>query len=298
MLSFTDLAFRLEPKEGSGGPGREASLLVSEHVTEEAGRLLRSEGACYLDAGGNCYLRQGPLLAFVRGQETAEGASSERPMRAFNAAGLKLIFVLLAREEAAGWAYRRLSKVAGVSRGAVGYVMEDLGRLGFLEEVEGKRRLRRKPELLERWPRGFAERLRPKLSRGRFGFVDENGQARWRQLELASRKAQWGGEPAADLLVGDLRPKRLVVYTQEDTSKICRGLRLAPEEEGPVELLDMFWDLAQLQAQDQGRAQSGPRDAPFETVPPVLAYADLIAGADPRGVEAARRIREQQLEVE
>lgn len=193
MLSFTDLAFRLEPKEGSGGPGREASLLVSEHVTEEAGRLLRSEGACYLDAGGNCYLRQGPLLAFVRGQETAEGASSERPMRAFNAAGLKLIFVLLAREAAAGWAYRRLSKVAGVSRGAVGYVMEDLGRLGFLEEVEGKRRLRRKPELLERWPRGFAERLRPKLSRGRFGFVDENGQARWRQLELASRKAQWGG---------------------------------------------------------------------------------------------------------
>ena len=48
LLSSTDLAVGPGPKEGSREAGKEASLLVSEHMTEEAGRLLRSKGACYL----------------------------------------------------------------------------------------------------------------------------------------------------------------------------------------------------------------------------------------------------------
>ena len=301
LLSSTEFTSGLEQKEGSEEAGRKASVFVSEHVTGEAGRLLRSKGICYLDAGGNCYLRQGLLLAFVRGQETAEEVSSERPTRAFNATGLKLIFVLLARQEAAGWTYRRLSKVAGVSRGAVGYVLEDLRRLGFLEEIGGERRLRKRPELLERWTEQFAERLRPKLGRGRFRFTDEDARVRWRDLKLESRKTQWGGEPAADLLGYDLRPKQFPLYTKEDTSQICRELGLAPKEGGSVEILDMFWDPGRLRYEDRDQGRNDPQDArpegvpPTESVPPILTYADLIAGADPRGVEAARRIREKHL---
>jgi len=298
LLSSADLAVEPEPevgpgsKEGSGGAGREAPLLVSEHVTEEAGRLLRSKGACYLDAAGNCYLRQGPLLALIRGQEAAEGVSSERPMRAFNAAGLKLIFVLLAREEAAGWTYRRLSKAAGASRGAVGYVMEDLRRLGFLEEAQGKRQLRRKPQLLERWARRFAERLRPKLSRGRFRLASGDAPAPWRKLELDQEETRWGGEPAADLLVEDLRPKRFTLYSRKKTSEICRALGMAPDEEGPIEILDMFWDPGVLEDRE------APVLGPPESVPPLLVYADLVAGADPRGIDVARRLREQYFPAE
>jgi hypothetical protein len=303
LLSSADLAIGLGPKDNRRQAGREASLLVSEHVTEEAGRLLRSKGACYLDATGNCHLRQGPLLAFVRRQEAAEGVSSERPTRAFNAAGLKLIFVLLSREEAAGWTYRRLSKAAGASRGAVGYVMEDLRRLGFLEEAEGKRRLRREPELLERWTQRFAERLRPKLSRGRFRFVGENAPGQWRQLKLDQEKTRWGGEPAAGLLVGDLRPKQLTLYSRQKTSEVCKTLGMAPDEEGPIEILDMFWDPGALEdrvleedgaLEDQGEPALGPP----ESVPPLLVYADLIAGADPRGVDVAPRLREKYLPAE
>lgn len=300
-----------EPEEGSGEAGREARreapLLVSEHVTGGAGRLLRSKGACYLDAAGNCHLRQGPLLAFVRGQKTSEEASSERPIRAFNAAGLKLIFALLAREEAPGWTYRRLSKVAGVSRGAVGYVMEDLRRLGFLEEVQGKRRLCRKPELLERWTQRFAERLRPKLSRGRFRLAGGDTPGQWRQLKLDPEETRWGGEPAAGLLVGDLRPKRFTLYSRKKTSEVCQAFGMAPDEKGPIEVLDMFWDPGALEDQaPEDRVledrvledQEEPAPGPPESAPPLLVYADLIAGADPRGIDVARRLREKYLPAE
>lgn len=303
LLSSADLAVGPGPKESTRHAGREASLLVSEHVTEEAARLLRSKGACYLDAAGNCYLRQGPLLAFVCGQEAAEGVSSERPTRAFNAAGLKLIYVLLARKEAAGWTYRRLSKAAGVSRGAVGYVMEDLRRLGFLEEVQGKRQLRRKPQLLDRWAQRFAERLRPKLSRGRFRFVGENPPGQWRKLKLDPEETRWGGEPAAGLLVGDLRPKRFTLYSRKKTSEVCQALGMAPDEEGPIEILDMFWDPGALEdrvLEEDGALedQEEPAPGPPESVPPLLVYADLVARADPRGINAARRLREKYLPAE
>ena len=287
-----------ELKDSTGEKeGAAASLLVSERVTEGAADLLRAEGTCYLDAAGNCYQRGGSLLVFVRGQKPKKESGPRRPNRAFEGAGLKLIFALLAREEAAGWTYRRLSDLVGISRGAVGYVMEDLRRLGFLEEIGGERRLRRRAELLKRWAEPFSERLRPKLLRGRFSPAQEKGTAEWRELALDPAETQWGGEPAAELLVGDLRPKRFSLYTRKSTSKVCRELGLAPDEEGAVELLEMFWD-PEVLGQFRGEGGPGEEGKLSRSVPPTLAYGDLIARADSRAVEAARRVRKEHLNWE
>ena len=279
-------------KEGAAAP-----LLVSERVTEGAADLLRAEGTCYLDTVGNCYLQSGSFFVFIRGQKPKKEPVSRRPNRAFEGAGLKLIFALLAREAAGGGTYRRLSDLVSISRGAVGYVMEDLRRLGFLEEVGGERRLRRRSELLKRWAGPFAERLRPKLLRGRFAFVEEKGTAEWRELALDPAETQWGGEPAAELLVGDLRPKRFSLYTRQETSEVCRELGLAPDEDGAVELLEMFWD-PEVFGQFRGERAPGEEGTPSRSVPPALAYGDLIARADSRAVEAARRVREEHLNWE
>jgi hypothetical protein len=303
VLSSADFGGAQDLKsQGEKGDAREeggsaAPLLVSERVTEGAADLLRAEGTCYLDTAGNCYLRGGSLLVFVRGRKPRKEPASRRPNRAFEGAGLKLIFALLAREEAAGWTYRRLSDLVGISRGAVGYVMEDLRRLGFLEEVGGKRRLRRRPELLKRWAEPFAERLRPTLLRGRFSPAQEKGSAEWRELALDPAETQWGGEPAVELLVGDLRPKRFSLYTRQATSKVCRELGLAPDEEGAVELLEMFWD-PEVLGQFRGEGAPGEEGKLSRSVPPALAYGDLIARADSRAVEAARRVREEHLNWE
>ena len=291
-LNSQELKDSTAEKEGAAAP-----LLVSERVTEGAADLLRAEGTCYLDTAGNCYLRGGSLLVFVRGRKPKKEPVSKRPNRAFEGAGLKLIFALLAREEATGWTYRRLSDLVGISRGAVGYVMEDLRRLGFLEEVGGERRLRRRPELLKRWAGPFAERLRPTLLRGRFSPAQEKGSAEWRELTLDPAETQWGGEPAAELLVGDLRPKRFSLYTRQETSEVCRELGLAPDEEGAVELLEMFWD-PEVLGQLRGEGGPGEEGTPPRSVPPALAYGDLIARADSRAVEAARRVQEEHLNWE
>jgi len=294
LLSAVDFGGSQRRKESAGEKRKESAVpvLVSGHVTEGAADLLRAEGTCYLDAAGNCYLRGGSLLVFVRGQKSKRKPASRRPNRAFEGAGLKLIFALLARAEAAGWTYRRLAELVGISRGAVGYVMEDLRRLGFLEEIGGERRLQRQPELLERWAGPFAERLRPKILRGQFAFVGKKRRAEWRALALDPTETQWGGEPAADLLVGDLRPKWFSLYTRTETSEVCRDLGLAPDEDGAVEILDMFWDPQAL----GGEGEADNLRELSRSVPPALAYGDLVARADSRAVEAARRVREEHLD--
>ena len=304
LLSTADFGgaqgLKSQGEKGDAGEegGSAAPLLVSERVTEGAAALLRAEGTCYLDTAGNCYLRGSSLFVFIRGQKLKRTPAPKRPNRAFEGAGLKLIFALLAREEAVGWTYRKLSDLVGISRGAVGYVMEDLRRLGFLEEVGGERRLRRRPELLKRWTGPFAERLRPTLLRGRFSPAQEKGSAEWRELALDPAETQWGGEPAAELLVEGLRPKRFSLYTRKETFKVCRELGLAPDEEGAVELLEMFWDPQALRQTFGGEGTPGEEGKPSRSVPPALAYGDLIARADSRAVEAARRVQEEHLNWE
>lgn len=255
-------------------------LLISDHVTDDAGDLLREEGFSYLDASGNCFLQSGSLFLFVHGQKPKSRRRSDRSIRAFNAAGLKLIFALLVRESTASWTYRELADLVDVSRGTVGYVMHDLEDLGFIEKRKGKRQLRNQADLMDRWATGYTERLRSKLSRGRFQFLPSRKATGW-QSHLSNLWAtKWGGEPGADLLTGNFRPEGLTLYTREDTSTVCRELEAAPDPEGSIEIRDMFWDAVELEAHDDARGST------TKHVPPLLIYADLVASADSR----ARRV--------
>ena len=58
--------------------------------------------------------------------------------------------------------------------------------------------------------------------------------------------------------------------------------RLRPDAEGDIEILDAFWGFDNEQPMAQ-------------TVPPLLAYADLIATLDPRNLEVAKLIHDQYL---
>jgi hypothetical protein len=58
--------------------------------------------------------------------------------------------------------------------------------------------------------------------------------------------------------------------------------KLRADPQGDIEILDAFWDF-----EDE-------KPMP-ETVPPLLAYADLIATLDPRNLEAAKLIHERYL---
>jgi hypothetical protein len=59
-----------------------------------------------------------------------------------------------------------------------------------------------------------------------------------------------------------------------------RELRLVPDKEGNIELVQAFWNRELVQPQDG-------------VAPAVLVYADLIASIDSRNHEAAARIKKQ-----
>ena len=237
----------------------------------------------YLDKAGNCYLSGGSLLLFVHGHKPADDRQARRPVRAFNKSGLKLIFALLANEDTLNWTYRELAGLVGISRGAVGYVMSDLETLGFLEKTSQGRHLRQRGKLIERWTTGYAERLRPKLLRGRYRIIPDWGG--WQNQLSGLGSTQWGGEPAADFLTGTFRPALLTLYIREATSTVCEKLEAAPDPEGGIEILDMFWDPEGLT----------PDGAGANRAPPLLVYADLVALADPRGLDIAQKIRKEHL---
>ena len=68
-------------------------------------------------------------------------------------------------------------------------------------------------------------------------------------------------------------------------STVCEKLEAAPDPEGSIEILNMFWDPGDLT----------PDGATANRVPPLLVYADLVALADPRGLDIARKIRKEHL---
>ena len=60
-----------------------------------------------------------------------------------------------------------------------------------------------------------------------------------------------------------------------------KQLHLVPDNNGPIELLTPFWDTKTIKLKYQ------------DTVPPLLAYAELISSFDSRNRETAERIKKQ-----
>lgn len=268
------------------GTARKGELYVCDRLADVAARLLRERGVSYLAPGGNAYLSAEGLLLFVKdGTAKASMTPLSEPNRAFKRSGLKIIFAFLCNPATLQWTYRDIARVSGVSHGTVRYVLSDLADLGFVDEAEGDQRvLRLRPALAKRWAQAYGETLRPKLLRRRYRFRKEDGGISWRSADLGPLKAFWGGEPGADLLTGDLRPERYTLYTNEGVGAVAEALQALPDDGGPIETLDLFWDPEVLPANAVGPAVSAP---------PLLVFADLIASGSARNVDVAREIYER-----
>jgi hypothetical protein len=193
---------------------------------------------------------------------------------------LKVVFALLCRQELTDEPFRTIAQTTDVALGTVAWIMDDLKKLGYLL-VMGKRgrRLIRKQQLLERWVGAFPNQLRPKLLLGRYAAPDPN----WcEQTRVGDFHAYWGGEPAAARLTGYLKPEVITLYTRDKPARLQAAHRLRPDPRGNVEILEAFWDMAV--------DWTNP-----EIVHPLLVYADLLATGDPRNIETARRIYDEQL---
>ena len=88
----------------------------------------------------------------------------------------------------------------------------------------------------------------------------------------------WGGETAAALTDGFITPGEFTIYTDAPAATLMKTGAVIPVTDGEITVYQKFWT-----------------GADAKTVPAVLIYADLMDTANGRCIEAAQKIKENEL---
>jgi hypothetical protein len=255
-------------------PATEPALLVTDYLPENLGIRLRDSGVDFIDAAGNASLRRPPLYLDFSGRKRLERAL--RSGRAFQTAGLKLIFLLLRLPQAARWTYRDLAQKSGIALGAVGPILRELEQLGFLQPGPGNRRIAvTMDDLLLRWELGYSERLRAALHVQPCRLADNLRVAELPELIVRlglERQVLLGGELGAARLLQHSAATQASLHYTDDALRTMLRLQLIPDPQGPVQLISRFGTTDHW----QGEQPAGAR-----IIDPLLLHAELLAtGSD------------------
>ncbi|MGB4401092.1 MAG: type IV toxin-antitoxin system AbiEi family antitoxin [Daejeonella sp.] len=246
-------------------------IVIAETIFPVIREQLRTMNVNYADANGNCYIKKDKWVFFVDGFKTDTPQINKKD-RAFTKTGLLLLFHLLNDEKYLNVTYRQMSEDYGIALGNVNYIMNSLKDQGYLIKTDRKSaRLINKKKLFEEWITAYEQKLKPQLSLGSYRFLNSFDKD-WRKLPLDNYETQWGGEPAASLLTGYLKPAKLVLYTSEKKIDLIKKYKLVPDEKGLLSIYNKFWKFECINS---------------DTVPDMLVYADLINSNDPRNLETA-----------
>ena len=255
-------------------------LLVTRHVPGKQADRLKNNNIQFIDTAGNAFINQPPLYIFVKGNKLPEELQPAPVKRAFKPTGLKLIFAFLCNPGLENRPYREIAATANVALGTVGWIMRDLKEMGYILDMGDRGyKLMDKDKLFERWVTEYPEKLRPKLTLGRY----QGTPGWWVQTTLKPNHAQWGGEVAAADLTKYLKPQEATLYIDPtQLNQILLDNRLRKDPNGETEVLERFW--------------KPDKDPPAQgTVNPMLVYADLLATGNQRNIETAKIIYEQYI---
>ncbi|MBR9978664.1 MAG: hypothetical protein KFH87_11310 [Bacteroidetes bacterium] len=257
--------------------GRKTALiLLADYLTEEVAAILRALGVQYLDMAGNAFISAGAVYIHIEGMRRRGRAEDGTASNAFGWAGLKVLFTLLCAEYIRNAPYREIANAAGVALGTVAGVMADLEKRHFIIAVNGAVRLREERELVKLWVTGYIEKLRPKLLLERYDTNATLDMHTMRQFALL------GGETAAARLHHFLVPGLDTLYITGQQVTLIQQLRLRKSKKGRLEVRKQFWNFEYPEKK-------------YGIVPPLLVYADLMAVADPRTIEAAEMVYDKYL---
>lgn len=254
-------------------------LLVAPYITRALGERCRELQLNFIDTAGNAYINVPGLTIYVTGEPRPATLRGDPHYRAYTEVGMKTIFALLCDQELADATYREIAQAAQVGFGTIGPVIKDLENRGHLVQRGRRKTLVNTRELMEAWVTRYPDTLRPKLFRNRYQADVDRLQA----LDLCGLKAFWGAEVAAQRLTGYLKPEHFTLYLHGDAKPLLTQARMRLDVNGNTELLQAFWNLPENPTHPN-------------LVPPLLAYADLMATQNGRNLETARLLYEQFLE--
>lgn len=264
-------------------------VVIAPHLSSNMLRHCRELGLDALDTSGNAILHADGNLIMISGEKRT-GLASRTKDRAWTAKGMKVVLALLCERELVNAGQRLIAQRAGVSLGTAQSTFRDLFERGDIVQRKGSYVLADTDRLLDEWAALYPSRLRNQLLVNRYRAADP---AWWRDIDPQSGQCQFGGEVAAELLTGYLKPATVTLYCQHDMPrKWLIDARLRVDQHGDVELLSAPLPLTGTVASLQVAAM--PK-VPASVVHPALIYADLVATGDSRNLETARMLREQYL---
>lgn len=256
-------------------------IFIADYISKEGASQLKERGFNYIDTAGNAFISKDDVMIYVEGQKRTVKHKTNQS-RAFQEAGVKIIFHLLINSENLQNSYREIAQKVGVALGSVSNVMAELEELNYLMKTKEKRVLKNKEELLERWLVEFNTVLKPRIIRSRMKFIDPDMAQNWRQKLLNQHSdILWGGEPAGAILTDNLRPQEFTIYSNLEMPEIAKTLRLVPDKTGNVEVRQKFW-----------KEENGN----LNITPALLIYTDLMNSGYGRNVEIANQIFENELQ--
>ncbi|MEA1897211.1 MAG: type IV toxin-antitoxin system AbiEi family antitoxin [Bacteroidota bacterium] len=256
-------------------------MVIAEKLFPKIKDTLIEQGIAYIEMNGNINIETDNILLKVEGKQK-QYLQQEKYGRAFTKAGLKALLLFLTNENDINDTYREIAKNAGIALGNVKLILEGLVEEGFALKVNEKElKLTNKDQLLQKWCTAYTEKLKPALKVGNFRFNNPNVVLEWKKIKLKKTQTQWGGEPAGNIYTKYLQPEYLTIYTNEKKANLIKNYRLIPDMDGNVMVYEKFWE---------------EKEPYRNVVPPVIAYADLLATGKKRCIETAQKIYEQLIE--
>ena len=208
---------------------------------------------------------------YVKGKKPSNLRAKRVRGRAFNTAGLKLIFAIFNQPQLLHATYRDISKTVNIALGSIGPVMDDLFASGYILE-DGQRHLVNKKRLFERWVDGYLEKLRPKQILSCYSFDDVNW---WKNADPAEFEGMWGGEVNIAKLTPFMIPETISLYfsSEEKHKDFVNYYGLRRDDEGEISVYKTFWS-HQANAND--------------VISPMVMYADIVDSINPGNWDVAK----------
>lgn len=266
-------------------------ILIADYINPALAERLQQAGIQYTDLQGNTYIKQPGCFILIHGYRKTDNCNRLTVGHAFNPAGMQLIFLLLKDPNLLQATYREMAQRAGIALGSVTASIKDLAQQGYLM-LQGngrnqKRLLLKKDALLNAWLVHYPRQLQMKHPHLLLTSDDPD----WHQhLQTEKLQALWGGEfAAAHYSDGFLKPQNALLYITEDQHPTLihqcklRKYRAGEAPERSIQLTTPFLNIRELQGKEQGMTD------------PLLVYAELVASAEPRNLEAAQRLYEKYL---
>ena len=250
------------------------AMLFADFVNPVMAGKLRQRSISFVDCAGNCSIKNDRFNVYVKGKKPSKLRSKRVRGRAFNAAGLKLIFALFNQPQFLHASYRDISNKVNIALGSVGPVIDDLYASGYVLD-DGQRRLVNKKRLFERWVDGYLEKLRPKQIMACYTSDNENW---WKDADPADFHGIWGGEVIIAKSTPYMVPESISLYFTSSVKQgdFARFHGLREDEDGDICIYKSFW------------SPKYAGDENIEGLNPMIVYADIVDSINPGSWDVAK----------